>query len=99
MVRLKVLDNETFISGEEDFNSNMVRLKACTFAFICEHYLNFNSNMVRLKAIEDIFFRSSKIFQFQHGAIKGSVGNFCLCNLSNFNSNMVRLKVGSFATR
>ena len=49
MVRLKDIDHLINRYFEQNFNSNMVRLKVYLSIFVNTTLINFNSNMVRLK--------------------------------------------------
>jgi len=58
-------------STMKNFNSTMVRLKACVFAPAISTISNFNSTMVRLKdVIQILLCLFWNIFQFHYGSVK-----------------------------
>jgi len=76
MVRLKAAKLQLFNGNNDDFNSNMVRLKESTGDHSL-HFLNyFNSNMVRLKEGTTVTAKLELFkFQFQYGSIKSMYDN------------------------
>ena len=77
------------------FNSSMVRLKGYGVWAWANGVVRFNSSMVRLKAACSMSALSAhQKFQFQYGAIKGSILLIPSPIEPSFNSSMVRLKDG-----
>ena len=81
MVRLKVPTISPYETGSYNFNSTMVRLKACLRRNYLGRAANFNSTMVRLKVADYLGLPAAEtIFQFHYGSIKRKIRLFVLSN-------------------
>ena len=100
MVRLRVSCEFPMFYIEEDFNSNMVRLRVIVFQLPFVQKLIFQFQYGAIKSYSRAWFGVIAIrFQFQYGAIKSFRHVFHLHHHLHFNSNMVRLRVHKYCTK
>jgi len=93
MVRLKVSSNLNTYHGSRNFNSTMVRLKACCGIGVNISIAAFQFHYGSVKSVGLLLHpHKYNLFQFHYGSVKRKSRNLSIRKWRYFNSTMVRLK-------